>query len=431
MFGTAVKRYFDRSSQRGKAQLSLATNLLSRAPSVIGVLFFVPLIYRELGDTGYGLLMAALSLGGLCSVLLGGGYYLGRRRVGEAAHEDRHDEEADAFLTLMRASWLAAVLGIAVAIGYAQWQSWPAVFTMIAVLQICVGLFGALDEVRTAYNELYFTATARAMFQILAYAIGLSVAWVARSPLLAALVMIGPAMAASLFSTFKLLAKRPYLLHGKGLSAGHALREALPIGLIDGLVMVAVNLSVVVVQASLPPQSSAWFATIVRVTVLLLSLAMLTVLPLTSYFRSIWNQRPAALQSRISLAWVAISICFGLGTTLALWLANIVYLGYIMGIDAPFPPIETLAIYAGLGAVAAFKCFTAFGYIILDTRSLNYNFGLVLLVSFIAGIVAEMVDGTAVAVQWCALVFAVGTVAAILNLHRSSRGVRESAWSER
>lgn len=428
---SAVGSLFDRTSHRGKAQLSLLMNIAARAPSVIGILFFVPLVYRELGDADYGRLMAAISLGGLASVLLGGGYYLGRRRVGEAMTDNRHDAESEAFLTLMRASWLAAVIGMAAAVAYALWQSWTAVFIVIAVLQILAGLTGALDEVRTAYNELYFTATLRAILQTLAYVVGLTMAWVARSPMLAALVMIGPSIAASLFSTGHLLIRRPYLLKGTGLSAWHALREALPIGIIDGLVMLAVNLSVVVVQQALPAQSSAWYATIVRITILLLTLAMLCVLPLTSYFRGIWNQRPAALRSRISFYWMALSFGFGVGTTLALWLANIVYLGIIMGIEAPFPSLETFAIYAGLGAVSAFKFYTAFGYIIMDTRSLNISFGLVLLASFLAAALGQLVAGTAEAVQWCALVFAVGTSLAIVNLYRTDQGIRESAWLER
>ena len=426
-----VSNLFDRTTHRGKAQLSLLMNFAARAPSVIGILFFVPLVYRELGDADYGRLMAAISLGGLSSVLLGGGYYLGRRRVGEAMTDNRHDAEAEAFLTLMRASWLAAMIGMVAAVAYALGQSWSAVFIVVAVLQICAGLIGALDEVRTAYNELYFTATLRAVLQTLAYVIGLSVAWVARSPMLAALVMIGPSIAASLFSTGHLLLRRPYLLKGTGLSAWRALREALPIGLIDGLVMLAVNLSVVVVQEALPAQSSAWYATIVRITILLLTLAMLCALPLTSYFRGIWNQRPAAMRSRISFYWMALSFGFGVGTTLALWLANIVYLGIIMGIEAPFPSLETFAIYAGLGAVGAFKFYTAFGYIIMDTRSLNISFGLVLLASFLAALLGQLAYGTAAAVQWCALVFALGTSLAIINLYRNDQGIRESAWQER
>lgn len=415
-----VKAWFDTSSQRGKAQFSLIANLVSRSPSIIGILLFVPLIYREMGDTTYGQLMAAISLGSISWVLFGGGYILGRRRIGEAMFHERHEVEAQAFITLMRASYMATVIGIVISIAYALFQSWPPVFIVIAVMQVSLGLSGALDEARTAYNELYVPANARTVFQIVAYTLGLAVAWVAQSPMLAALVMIAPPIAASLLSGALLLRDRPYLLHGSAPSAWRGLVEGLPIGLIDGLVIMAVNLSVVLVQAALPPEGGAWYATIVRLFILGLTLVSLTVLPLTSYFRGIWDQRPAAHRARITLAWVLISLGLGAVAAICLWIADILYLGYLMGIDAPFPPMETFAIFVGLGAVATFKCFSALGYMIMSTRSLNIAFGAVLLVSSLAAIAGQALAGTEAAVQSCALTFAVGLVLAILWVRRGN-----------
>jgi hypothetical protein len=409
---------FDMTSQRGKAQFSLIANLASRSPSVIGILFFVPLIYRELGDSAYGQLMAAISLGSISWVLFGGGYILGRRRIGEAMYDAQHAVEARAFVTLIRASYMAALLGIAISVAYALFQSWPAVFIVIAALQVSVSLAGSLDEARTAYNELYVPASARTVFQICAYGVGLTVAWVAQSPLLAALVMLGPNIAASLFSGVLLLIKRPYLSAGMAPAAWRALAEGLPIGLIDGLVMMAVNLSVVLVQAAIHPEGGAWYATMVRLFILGLAVLSLAVLPLTSYFRGIWNQRPAAHRARITVIWVSISVGFGALTALGLWIADLVYLGYLMGIEAPFPPLETLAIYVGLGAVATFKCFSAFGYMIMNTRSLNIAFGTVLMASTLVAGAGQLLYGTPEAVQWCSLTFAVGLVSAILWLRR-------------
>lgn len=424
---SVVKRFFHTGSHRGKAQLSIVMNFVARTPAVLGILFFIPLMYRELGDAIYGQTMAAVSLGGIASVLLGGGYFLGRRRIGEAMYVDRHDAEADAFTTMMKASVLAATMGVAAAVAYAAWQDWANVFIVIAVIHVFVSFTTAFDEVRTAYNELYVPTAARSLFQILAYTLGLTVAWIAQNPLAAALVLAGPSILASLFSFALLLAKRPYLLKGTGGSAWRALREGVPIGLIDGLVMMAVALSVVLVQSALPPEGGAWYATIVRLWTVMVTLALISVLPLTGYLRGIWNQRTHASQGRISLVWMAISIGFGLGAAIALWLANIVYLGRIMELESPFPPLESLSIYLGLGAVGTFKCFIAFGYIIMNPRAINVNFAAVLLVSIVAAALGQLVEGPETAVHWCALAFAIGTVTAIFRVRARGRDDQGSA----
>lgn len=404
-------------SHRGKAQLSLAFNFASRAPSILGMLFFIPLIHRELGEAAYGELMTAMALGGLSSMLFGGGNTLGRRRIGEAVQAGQRQDEANAFLTLARSSMAATVIGVAIGGGYALLEGWSPLFLAIVLLPILNGMTGALDEARAAYHEHYVTAFSQSVLQILAYAIGLTVVAVGRNPLLAALVMVGPGILASLLSGGLLLKERRYVLRGSAPSAWRALAEGLPIGLIDGLVMMAVNLSVVLMQASLPAAGGAWYATEVRLFMILLTPVVLTLVPMTSYLRSIWGERSRARQSRVAAIWTAVSILYGIGGAGALWISNEAYLHRAMGLSAPLPGAQTLAIYAGLGAVVTFKCFSGFGYMILSTRALNCAFGASLLFSLAAGLVGLIAHGPISAVLCCAISFAACVPLAAIALH--------------
>ncbi|MDE8650472.1 hypothetical protein [Novosphingobium album (ex Liu et al. 2023)] len=412
-------------SHRTKAQFSLALNFLSRAPSFLGLLFFIPLIHEGLGDARYGELMAAMALGGLASVLFSGGNILGRRRIGEAMLQARHEQEARAFRTLARASLLAALTGAVAAAAYAVWEDRGTLFFAIAMLPIINGLTGAMDEARAAYNEHYFTAGAQICFQILAYALGLGIGWVSRNPLAAALVMIGPGIFASLLTGAFLLIRRPYLLHGSAPPAWRALGEGLPIGLIDGLVMMAVNFSVVMVQTDLPPEAGAWYVTIVRLFMIALAPVLLTLVPLTSYIRGIWDQHHASRQSRIMTAWLAVSLLYGTATALALWLANTFYVDRAMGVAAPMSQLQALPIYAGLGAVVVFKCFSGLSYMVLGPRRLNLALGVTLTVSLAAAILGHVWHGVLAAVQSGGAAFAIGLPLAILAVH--SRGAEDTA----
>lgn len=408
-------------SHLSKAQLSLLLNFASRAPSIIGMLFFIPRVHAALDDALYGDLMAAMALGGLACVLFSGGNVLGRRRIGEAMFGGKRESEARAFLTLGRASMLATVIGGIGVICYALSDHRGWLYVAIAILPILNGFTGAMDEARAAYNEHYITAGMQMVLQLIAYAIGLSVPWVAANPLAAAAVMVGPSILASVFAGAWLLMRRPYLLHGSAPPAWHALSEGLPIGLIDGLVMMAVNLSVVLVQAELPPEGGAWYATIVRLFMIAMSPVLLTLVPLTSYLRGIWNDRTPAEHSRILKIWLLISLAYGSGTAVVLGIGDVIYVDGIMGVMSPFSTFQSLPIYAGLGAVVIFKGFSGLSYMVLGTRLLNQALGITIAVMLIGVIAAHHWGGIMAAVTTGGGILAIGIPMAMLIVAMRSR----------
>src|ERR1700759_1498634 len=96
---------------RRKLVLSLAANVLTRAPGLLLMLVVLPRFYRGLGPAAYSAMFAALAFGGLGVFLTGGAGGLGMPRIGEAGAEGNRRDEADAFASLVVTNFgLSAVL---------------------------------------------------------------------------------------------------------------------------------------------------------------------------------------------------------------------------------------------------------------------------------------------------------------------------------
>ena len=94
--------------ERRKLAWSLGGNLLTRVSGLAMVFLILPLLITGLGPERYAALFAALAVGVLASIPMGGTGILGVRLIGDAASRGDHDGEAAAFLGLAKANFAFA-----------------------------------------------------------------------------------------------------------------------------------------------------------------------------------------------------------------------------------------------------------------------------------------------------------------------------------
>lgn len=399
------------SGEQRKLALSVGVSFLSRIPGAIGLLWFLPLLHFGLGTDGYANLLSAMALANVASFLTGGFHLIGRRMIGEAyAHGDQAGE-ANAFVSVLVVNLVA--LGIALAIiGVYCWLDRASTgFFIVAMLSALGASIMMFENVRSAYNEHYVTATLLIIIQCGAYAIGFLVTEIRQDIVQGSLVILAPYWLASLVSFGLLLRHKPYLISGRPIVIWFAVRQGIMLAMADGFLFATLSLSVVWLQTSTIATTAAWFATIVRLFQTFLMPITLVMLPLSSYIRILWNGKSIAQQQAYTKATLAFGFGYGAIVAVALFIVSRIYVGWML--DLPVP--DDWSIFVLFGAIVAYKCYSSVAYVVLnETAHLSSWITMVVGVSAVIGATTSITVDPLRAIDFYAVIAGVLMLAVLL-----------------
>ena len=204
-------------------------------------MWFLPLLRFGLGIGTYADLLTSMALGNAAAFLVGGFSIVGRRLIGEAYSEGDHAREADGFASVVVANAAALVVALSIIAAYCWIRDIGTVVLVASTLPAFAIFLNTFDNVRSAYNEHYITATLLIILQSLIYLFGFLVPATRHSLLLGALVLASPYMLASLLTLALLLRDRSYLLGGRPVTAWGVARQGTMLAMADGFVMADVE----------------------------------------------------------------------------------------------------------------------------------------------------------------------------------------------
>ncbi len=353
--------------ERRKLVWSLGANMLTRIPSLAMAFLVLPLLITGLGQERYAAMFAALALGGLGTIPMAGNGIYGVRMIGDAASRGDHDGEASAFLSLAIVNFSLGFAMIVLATIVMVARGNGAALVCVALLPIIQGMCnGTFDNARLAYNEHYWTAGLALSLQIAWYSLILLVPAFRHHILLAATVFHAPITLASITNGVLLLRGRPYLLRGRAADPRGMLRAGLSFGAAEGLVMGALGVVVIYLQATSTASVTAWFATQNRLFQMCLTPLLMILVPLGGFIRLKWagagdrRQRDA-----IKAAYAAGAIAL-VGMTVGLSLIGPYYARHWLHLEPPGDVGLLLPLFALFGAITFYRCFAAIAYLVLD-----------------------------------------------------------------
>ncbi|WP_428485838.1 hypothetical protein [Rhodopila sp.] len=352
-----------------KLLFSLGTIFMTRIPGAVGVLWFLPLLRFGLGTEDYANLLSAMGLAIAATFLINGFSIFGRRLIGEAYANGDRVGEADGFASLVCANALALALALAIIAAFCTLRDSGTAVLIVSMLP-AIGIFlTTFDNVRSAYNEHYVTATAQFVLQVGIYTIGFLLPAVRHSLILAALVLQGHAILSSLITLGLLLRDRAYLLTGRPVAAWRVIREGTIVAMAEGLLTATLSLSMVWLQTTASATTSAWFATIVRLFQTFLTPVILLLMPLSSYIRLSWNGKTFTQQQTLAKVVLMIGLGYGALVALALLLASQLYVDRLLHLPAPGGLLQVLPCFLLFGAIIAYKSYSSIAYLVLDGAS--------------------------------------------------------------
>jgi hypothetical protein len=352
--------------EQRKLLLSLGTNFLTRVPGAIGILWFLPLLRFGLGTTDYASLLTSMALGSAAAFLCGGFSLVGRRQIGQAYALGDRSGEADAFASLIVANGTALGLALVVIAAFCWARSAGSAVLVVSTFPAFALFLNTFDNVRSAYNEHYVTATLLIIFQSTIYAIGFLWPVTRHSLVLGALVLQSPYILASVITFALLLHDKPYLIGGRPAAVWCVIRQGTTLSMADGFLMATVSLSVVWLQTTASATTSAWFATIVRLFQTFLVPVILLLVPLSSYIRILWNSKSAAQQQGLAKATLLIGLGYGALIAVVLYIASRVYVGFLLQLPEPGGLWQILPSFLLFGAIIAYKSYSSVAYLVLD-----------------------------------------------------------------
>jgi hypothetical protein len=361
-----IARLRGANREQRKLLFSLGTNFLTRIPGAIGVLWFLPLLRFGLGTDGYAELLTSGALGAAAGFLCGGFSLVGRRLIGEAYADGDRAGEADGFASLVVANVVALGLALSIIGAYCWVRGASTAFLVVSTLPALGMFLHTFDNVRSAYNEHYVTATLLIVIQSTAYAVGFLVPATRQSLVLGALVLQSPYLLASLITFALLLYNRTYLIDGRPVAVWYVARQGTMLAMADGFLMATLSLSVVWLQTTASATTSAWFATIVRLFQVFLVPVVLLLIPMSSYIRILWNGRSVAQQQALAKATLSIGLGYGAIVAVALLVASRLYVGFLLQLPAPGDLLQILPSFLLFGTIVAYKSYSSVAYLVLD-----------------------------------------------------------------
>ena len=364
-----INRLRRANTEQRKLLYSLGTNFATRIPGSIGVLFFLPLLRSGLGTEDYAKLLAASALGIAATFLSGGFNVVGRRLVGEAYSASDMKGEAAAFASLSVANGVSMLFAFAVIIIYCLAVGAGAAYFAAASLPVIAAFFNTFDNVRSAYNEHYVTATLLIILQVIAYTFGFLMPFTRQNLVVSGFVLTSPYLFASFFSLALLLRKRSYLTGGKWDYTWRIIREGTVYALADGLLTTTLSLAVVWLETVASAQTSAWFATLVRLFQIFLVPVILLLIPLSSYIRVVWNTSGPVKQQAFASITLIIGLGYGVVVGIALLFVSHLYIGGVLHLSAPENLLHVLPCFVLFAAIVAYRSYSSIAYLVFDDPS--------------------------------------------------------------
>jgi hypothetical protein len=358
---------FFADQERRKLVWSLGANMLTRIPSLAMVFLVLPLLITGLGQERYAAMFAALALGGLGTIPMAGNGIYGVRMIGDAASRGDHAGESAAFLSLAIVNFSLGFAMIALATIVMIARGNGAALVCVALLPIIQGMCnGTFDNARLAYNEHYWTAGLALSLQITWYSLILLAPPFRHHVLLAATVFHAPITLASITNGVLLLRKRPWLLRGRAADPRRMLRAGLSFGAAEGLVMGALGVVVIYLQATSTASVTAWFATQNRLFQMCLTPLLMILVPLGGFVRLKWASAGERRQrDAIKTAYAAGAVAL-IGMTAGLSLIGPYYARHWLNLAPPGDVGLLLPLFALFGAITFYRCFAAIAYLVLD-----------------------------------------------------------------
>jgi hypothetical protein len=386
-----ISRLRRANTEQRKLLFSLGTNFATRIPGSIGVLFFLPLLRFGLGTDNYAKLLAASALGTAATFLSGGFNFVGRRLVGEAYSAGDMRGEAAAFAGLSVANGASMLFSFVVIIIYCSAFGAGATFLIAAALPVIAAFFNTFDNVRSAYNEHYVTATLLIILQLISYAFGFLVPFTRQHLVVSAFVLTSPYLFASFFALVLLLRKRSYLMSGSWEFTGRIITEGTVYALADGLLTATLGLAVVWLETMASAQTAAWFATLVRLFQIFLVPVMLLLLPLSSYIRVIWNTSGPVKQRAFASITLMMGLGYGALVGIALLFVSRIYIGGVLHLSAPENLLYVLPCFVLFAAIVAYRSYSSIAYLVFDNPShLSWWTTLAVITAVIVGAVSSI-----------------------------------------
>ena len=353
--------------ERRKLLWSLGANMLTRIPSLAMVFLVLPLLIAGLGQERYAAMFAALALGGLGTIPLAGNGIYGVRMIGDAASRGDRAGEASAFLSLAIVNFSLGVAMMAFATIVMVARGNGVALVCVALLPIVQGMCnGTFDNARLAYNEHYWTAGLALALQVGWYSLILLAPPFRHHILLAATVFHAPITLASITNGALLLRRRPWLLRGRAADPRAMLRAGFSFGAAEGLVMGALGVVVIYLQATSTASVTAWFATQNRLFQMCLTPLLMILGPLGGFVRLKWagagdRQQRDAIRAAYAAGAVAL-----VGMTVGLSAIGPYYARHWLGLEPPGDVGLLLPLFALFGAITFYRCFAAIAYLVLD-----------------------------------------------------------------
>ena len=348
--------------EQRKMLFSIAANFLTRVPGAVGLLWFLPLLHTGLGTAGYANLFSAMALAVSAGFLSGGVAIVGRRLIGEAYAKGDRQAEADHFMTSMVANTMAGSLAMVIAAAYCGLTNADNVYLMVSLIAAGGFVFNMIDNLRTAYNEHYVTACLLIVLQTTGFTIGFLVSYTRENAIISVLVLQGPYWLAALISFVLMLRYRGYLLRGRPVHVWDMLRQGLSLAIADGLLMTTLSLSVVWLQYTTSAETSAWYATIVRLFQTLLMPVLLVLTPFSGYMRLRWHGKTIAQQQSFAKLTLGLGIGYGAFVSIALYIASRLYVSQLLHLPVP----ANVAIFLLFAAIITYRSYSSIAYVVLE-----------------------------------------------------------------
>jgi hypothetical protein len=381
-----ISRLRRTNTEQRKLLLSLGTNFATRIPGSIGVLFFLPLLRFGLGTHDYAGLLAASALGTAAAFLSGGFNVVGRRLVGEAYSAGNLKAEAAAFASLSVANAASMLVAFIIIIIYCAAVRVGTPFLIAAALPVISAFFNTFDNVRSAYNEHYVTATLLIVLQVIAYAVGFLVPFTRQHVAVSAFVLTSPYLFASFFALALLLRKRSYLIGGSCGFTWRIIRDGTVFALADGLLTATLSLAVVWLDTAANSQIAAWFGTLVRLFQIFLVPVLLLMLPLSSYIRVIWNASGPVKQRTFACFTLVMGLGYGALVGIALLFVSHIYINGVLHLPAPESLLDALPCFLLFAAIVAYRSYSSIAYLVFDDPShLSWWTTLAVIMAVVAG----------------------------------------------
>ena len=364
-----INRLRRTTTEQRKLLFSLGTNFATRIPGSIGVLFFLPLIRFGLGTDNYAGLLAASALGTAATFLSGGFNVVGRRLVGEAYSTGNTRGEAAACVSLTVANCASMLLALVIIIVYCSTVGAGIAFLIVAALPVISAFFNTFDNVRSAYNEHYVTATLLIILQSIAYACGFLLPFTRQHIVVSAFVLTSPYLFASLVAMVLMLRKRPYLIGGSWEFTWRIFRDGTVYALADGLLTATLSLAIVWLDTVAATQTAAWFATLVRLFQIFMVPVILLLVPLSSYIRVIWNASGPAKQRAFASITLVMGLGYGALVGIGLLFVSRIYIGGALHLPAPDSLLYSLPCFLLFAAIVAYRTYSSIAYLVFDDPS--------------------------------------------------------------